>query len=66
MPYDDFQADEDTNAGLQAIADCLRWALADVEAIIASGDTPLTKIDRVGETLEALGDRLDRVAGGAP
>jgi hypothetical protein len=63
---DDLLAEADNDASLRAIADCLRRALLDVEAALASDDTPLTKVDRVGAALETLGDRLDNLADWLP
>ncbi len=58
--------DTDTDDSLHAVAACLRQASLDVEAAIASGDTPLAKIDRVAQALEDLGNRLDNLADWIP
>jgi hypothetical protein len=63
---EDLLAEVQTDACLRAIAACLRRAQEDVEAVIQSQDTPLTKIDRVAGILEQLGDLLESCADWVP
>ena len=63
---EDLLAELQTDASLRAIAACLRRALEDVEAVLQSDDTPLTKVDRVARILEELGDLLESCADWVP
>ncbi len=63
---EDLLAEAQTDACLRAIAACLRRAHEDVEAVLRSEDTPLTKVDRVAGILEQLGDLLESCADWVP
>jgi len=60
MLDEDELEDRETNTVLMTIAAYLRAAAEDVEAVARADYTPLTKADKVGATLEELGDNLER------
>lgn len=66
MQDEDGIEDRETYTVLMTIAAYLRAAAEDVEAVARADYTPLTKADKVGATLEDLGDNLERCVDWAP
>lgn len=66
MQDEDLRVEAETDASLRAIMACLRRAMLDVEAALASDDLPRVKVDRAGAALEELGDTLESIADWVP
>lgn len=66
MADQDELEDRETQTVLMTIAAYLRAAAEDVESVARADYTPLTKADKVGATLEDLGDNLERCVDGLP